>query len=244
MGSSYFYLEFLMTWVQLLLDAGFKHPAIFALEYTLVPDASFPIQLNEAFSGYELVMESVKDPDKICVSGDSAGATIALALLLFISRMADLMKKHGDEIGDCIPPRGPKIALLISPWATLISKKHKNTPEDFLDAETLHRYARQYAGLKSPHDHLVSPGECRSVSAWTDCGVKRIIVIYGSEELLADEIEDFVQFLGKCGLEVDTIVQEGKIHVWPFISFFLSSGHEKRLESLEDVVKSLRRAIS
>ena len=243
MGSSYFYLEFLMTWVQMLLDAGFKHPAIFALEYTLVPDASFPVQLNEAFSGYEHVMESVKDSEKICVSGDSAGAAIALALLLFLSRMADLMKKRRDEIGDCIPPRGPKMALLISPWTTLISQKHKNTPDDFLETETLHRYARQYAGLKSPHDHLVSPGECRNLSAWTDCGVKRIIVIYGSEELLANDIEDFVQFLGNCGLEIDSIVQDGKIHVWPVISLFLSSGYEKRFEGLGDIVKSLRRAM-
>ena len=42
MGSSYFYLEFLISWLTLLRQRGFKYPAIFALEYSLVPDQVFP----------------------------------------------------------------------------------------------------------------------------------------------------------------------------------------------------------
>ena len=43
MGSSYFYLEFLLTWLSVLkIHGGFRNPAILSLEYTLVPDSSYP----------------------------------------------------------------------------------------------------------------------------------------------------------------------------------------------------------
>src|SRR3954471_17175012 len=86
MGSSYFYLEFLLSWLSLLKDSGrFQNPAIFALEYTLVPDASYPAQLYQTVAGYEYVLSMIQDPSKICVSGDSAGATLILSLLLHIA---------------------------------------------------------------------------------------------------------------------------------------------------------------
>ena len=61
MGSSYFYLEFLMAWVDLLKDSGYKNPAIFALEYDLVPDAQFPTQLEQAMTGYDYVCSITQD---------------------------------------------------------------------------------------------------------------------------------------------------------------------------------------
>ncbi|RYP79733.1 hypothetical protein DL770_006522 [Monosporascus sp. CRB-9-2] len=56
MGSCFFYLEFLLTWASLLTEAGHRNPAIFALDYTLVPDGSFPTQLEEAIASYEHVL--------------------------------------------------------------------------------------------------------------------------------------------------------------------------------------------
>lgn len=52
MGSCYFYLEFLLAWVSLLKEAGYRNPAIFSLEYTLVPDAVYPAQLEQTVTGY------------------------------------------------------------------------------------------------------------------------------------------------------------------------------------------------
>ena len=76
MGSSHFYLEFLLTWVSTLVQSGYRNPAIFALDYTLVPDASFPVQLEETCRGYEHVL-TLADPSNVCVAGDSAGAFLS-----------------------------------------------------------------------------------------------------------------------------------------------------------------------
>ena len=108
MGSSYFYLEFLLAWLSLLKDSGYSNPAIFALEYDLVPDAQFPTQLEQTVTGYEYVCSITRDPSRICVSGDSAGATLILSLLLMIGGKPDHEKKR------------PGFASLISPWPTLV----------------------------------------------------------------------------------------------------------------------------
>lgn len=73
MGSTYFYLEFLLSWLSLLKVSGYRNPAIFSIEYTLVPDSSFPTQLDEMVAGYEHVVEMACDPSIVCVAGDSAG---------------------------------------------------------------------------------------------------------------------------------------------------------------------------
>src|SRR5438552_18969808 len=74
MGSSYFYLEFLLICYSQLKSAGYKNPAIFALEYTLVPEGVYPTQLNQALAGYKYVYSRAdNDSSKICISGDSAG---------------------------------------------------------------------------------------------------------------------------------------------------------------------------
>ena len=95
-------------------ESGFQNPAVFALEYTLVPDGTFPKQLHEAIAGYDHVVSVVGDASKICISGDSAGATVQMSLLLHIAnREYDQSKMN--ESGSWQLPR-PGMAAFISPW--------------------------------------------------------------------------------------------------------------------------------
>lgn len=162
MGSSYFYLEFLLAWSSLLRDSGkFRNPAIFALEYSLVPDESYPTQLHETFAGYKYVLSVTDDPSKICVSGDSAGATLILGLLLHIAR-PNIIKPDPTIVS--VHTETPAMAVLISPWTTLDSPQDKNTSNDYLDADNMHRYAHQHAGSRaSVSDPSISPGVCRDL---------------------------------------------------------------------------------
>ncbi|KAK4172573.1 Alpha/Beta hydrolase protein [Triangularia setosa] len=238
MGSSYFYLEFLLTWLSELEALGYSNPAIFALEYTLVPDAAFPTQLEEAVRGYEYVLEVVQDPSLVCVSGDSAGATLILSLLLHLGSQ----EANGVGYGRRLPV--PALAVFISPWVTLVSTRHRNTASDYLDVKQLHRYGMQFAGRKMPEKELlVSPGRCRDVSLWKRSSPsKGIYITYGTEEVFASEIEEFIGTLQETTV-VKSEVAVGGIHAWPVASLFLSSNVDKRLGGLRTISKEIRQCI-
>ena len=240
MGSSYFYLEFLLAWITLLKRAGYQNPAILALEYTLVPDQSYPVQLNQAIAGYRYVLSVTHDPSRICVSGDSAGGTVILSLLLHLANSnAGKLDSNASVATDNLVPG---MAVLISPWVTLISSKDKNTSSDYLDAENLHHYAHQYAGNKiSLHDPLISPGKCKNVSWWrTASPLKGFFITYGAEEVLAPEIRDFIALLHKADIKVDLQDQKGGIHAWPVAALFLSSTRDERQKGLKSIVERIR----
>ncbi|KAK4039918.1 monoterpene epsilon-lactone hydrolase, partial [Parachaetomium inaequale] len=240
MGSSYFYLEYLLTWLSSLSAAGYKNPAIFALEYTLVPDASFPTQVEETLKGYEHVLEVVRDPSVVCVSGDSAGATLILCLLLRLGN--NRANGHGH---DKQPPPKPALAVLISPWATLVSTRHKNTASDYLDVQQLRHYGAQFAGSRiSATDPLVSPGCCKDVLWWKRSSpTKGIVITHGTEEVLAPEIEELVDTLREAKVVVGSKAELGGIHAWPVASLFLSRSREGRLDGLMTMTSEIRHLI-
>jgi acetyl esterase/lipase len=247
MGSSYFYLEFLLAWLCLLKASGhFQNPAIFALEYTLVPDACYPTQLHEAIAGYKHVLSIIQDPSKICVSGDSAGGTLILSMLLHFASLsnissAKIINRHRILSGKRDRSMLPGMAILISPWVTLQSPLDKVTLSDYLHPSTLHAYASQYAGPRTPpNDPLISPGNCKSVSWWRKASPKHgFLVTYGAEEVFAPEIEQLIEFWEEGGLSVKAVNAEGGIHAWPVAALFLSSTGEERTKGLKVIVQSI-----
>lgn len=222
MGSPYFYLEFLIALNVHLRKAGFKNPSIFALEYTLVPDAVYPAQLEEALAGYQHLL-SVVDHSRICVAGDSAGGTLVLSLLLHIAAF---------EVNE-----SPLFATVISPWTVLVSGK-RSTISDYLDSEQLNQYGRLYAGKTPVNDPIASPGCCQDLSLWRKAmPEKGLLCIYGTEELLYDEIDEFLKMLENVGEVVR--IEEPTIHVWPIAVMFLGTEVEERHRSLRRVAQTI-----
>ena len=233
MGSSYFYLEFLLAWTSLLKDAGYRNPAIFALEYTLVPDAAYPTQLEETLSGYNYVYSITGDATRICVGGDSAGATLMLSLLLYIAKSPDYEKRR------------PTYATLISPWVTMVSPSNRNTASDYLNADSLHLYGRQYAGSESNlQDPLVSPGVCKDLDWWSKASPSSgFCILFGSEEVFSPEIRGWIAILRKSGCAVRVREEPGSVHAWPVAALFLSDTQEERQKGLRELVKMIRQNI-
>ena len=227
MGSAYFYLEFLLVWVSLLKDAGYDNPALFALDYTLVPEATYPTQVQQALAGYKYVLSIVDDPSHICVSGDSAGATLILGLLLCLSDYTSLRNKM------------PGLAVIISPWAAIISSKNQNTASDYLNAESLHLYGSQYIGTKaSADDSLVSPGRCKDLSWWRRASpTAGWFFIYGAEEVFAPETRDLTNVLRKADSNVTEHEEKQWIHAWPVVKLFLCNSQEERQSGLRSIIQ-------
>ncbi|KAK1831707.1 putative D-xylulose kinase A [Podospora conica] len=235
MGSAFFYLEFLATWLSVLVCEGYSNPAIFALEYTLVPDASYPTQINEAVAGYRHVLKVAGDPSIVCVSGDSAGGMLVLSLLLHIG------KKAGGD-GDGIEK--PAMAMLISPWVTLLSAEEKDSPGyDYLSVGQLNRYGRLLAGDGiSATDPLVSPGCCHDAEWWRRASPsKGFFITYGEGEILAPDIDELIRRLDQAGIAVKGDKEAGGIHAWPVASVFLSTSEDERLRGLRTMSSEIRK---
>ncbi|KAL9050467.1 MAG: hypothetical protein Q9162_006614 [Coniocarpon cinnabarinum] len=173
MGSPWFYLEFLLAWVDLLVSSaeprderkdrqkkqGYSNPALFALDYTLVPHATFPTQVEQVVRGYRYMCDLAGDGVPVEVAGDSAGATLVLTLLLYIATQ----QEHGKGVANGVvrtsegvaegPLKKPDHATLISAWCRLISESNHNTASDYLNADSLHLYARQYLGSSDDHEN-------------------------------------------------------------------------------------------
>lgn len=244
MGSTYFYLEFLLSWLSLLKEASYENPAIFGIDYTLVPDGSFPTQLHEMVAGYEHVLGVAGDPSIVCVAGDSAGGTLVLSLLLHLAH-PQLVKNGKYLPGISRHLDKPGMAVLISPWTTLQSPLHQNNRSDFLDAPALHLYAAQYAGSADlVADPLASPGDCKDLAWWREAApLKGIFVTYGKEEVFAPEIEELVRRLKKAGALVSSHGESGGVHAWPVASMFVSEADEQRLKGLKGIVGEMRSRI-
>lgn len=225
MGSAYFYLEFLIAWATCLKDQGYRNPAIFALEYTLVPDAQWPVQFNETRAGYRFLRESLGNdsPAKICVSGDSAGATLILSMLLHPNALNQEARFEKSEI--------PGLAILLSPWTHLVSELNQNTPSDYLNSDSLHLYATQYAGRATQRDAIVSPG--LSVGLWKDASpLSGYRIIHGQEEVFSPGIDEMVLQMRRDEAFVKQVSEPAGIHAWPVVNLFLGDSKQERLHGL------------
>lgn len=232
MGSSYFYLEFLVAWVSFLREAGYRNPAIFALEYSLVPDAAYPTQVEQTLAGYEYVCSITRDASRVCVGGDSAGATLILSLLLHLAQWDNHNLRPG-------------YAALISPWTTLVSSKNRDTESDYLNANSLHLYGSQYASsAANPKDPLVSPGMCKDTAWWAKaCPLAGFCILFGSEEVFGPETRDLIALLRSSGCDVSAREEPGAIHAWPVATLFLSDTQTERQKGIRDLTKAIKQAI-
>ena len=117
-----------------------------ALDYRRAPEFPFPHALEDAVSGYRFLLDSGFRTGRIAIAGDSAGAGLAVALLVRLK-----------ELG--MPQ--PACALLLSPWADMTatadsySRNAKRDP--VLNREIMQFLAEQYLGKRPRETPLASP---------------------------------------------------------------------------------------
>ena len=237
MGSSHFYLEFLLA-LTTLLQPHYHNPTVFALDYTLVPHASHPTQLHQILNAYYWLLPRISyRASRICLAGDSAGATLILTLLLYLAESSTGPPAPQDV--------RPGYATLISPWVTLVSEENRNTRSDYLNADSLHLYGSQYAGkTENLQNPIVSPGRCKDLRLWKRAApMQGIYVAYGSEEVLGPEIREWVKLLREIGVRVVSREEPAGIHAWVVARVFLGERGDERVKGLVDIVTAIRAVI-
>jgi acetyl esterase/lipase len=177
------------TYVRAGIETGME-TAVAMLEYTLCPEAHYPVQLRQAVDALSHLLEAGVRPRDIVIGGDSAGGNLAAQL---VSHLCEPMSLTPMVMLD-EPLAG---MFLVSPWLS-----NKRTDESFrqkgwidlLSAETVAKSNIYYLGLSAVTDE---PVESQRVAFPIDRDldylrrmssvVKRIYVTAGSEEVFRDQ---------------------------------------------------------
>jgi acetyl esterase/lipase len=180
-----------------------------ALEYRRAPEFPFPHALEDAVSGFQFLLESGFKPRQIAVVGASAGAGLAVALLVRLK-----------ELG----MHQPACALLLSPWADMTvtadsySRNAKRDP--VLNREIMQFLAEQYLGQRSRETPLASP-------VFADLsGIAPLTIFVGSTEALLDDSIALTRAAGLADVSVRLEIWPKMFHIWTTYHPVLAQGRQ------------------
>jgi epsilon-lactone hydrolase len=195
----------------------------FALDYRLAPEHRFPAQLEDALAAYRWLLDSDIPPDSLVLAGDSAGANLALALLLAARDQSIQL---------------PALAVLLSPPTGFeavdenVVRKH----EDWITEPMLRKWVAWFCDANQFQNPLVSP-VCADLR-----GLPPIYIQAGRAEILFPTIQAFVDRARTQGASVSLESWEGMTHVFQLFGAGTPQSAEALRRIGEVIDERIRRA--
>ena len=167
-------------------------------EYRLMPEHTHPAALEDALTAYRWItgVHGVA-PDRLAVTGDSAGGGLAVALLV-------TLRDAGEPLPACYAG--------MSPWTDLAgtgpSMDLLDEVDPWLPAALARRAATVYAGSAALDDPQVSP-------LYADLrGLPPMLVQVGGDEIVLDDARRLVERARAAGVDASVGVFPGLWHVF------------------------------
>lgn len=168
----------------------------FSVDYRLSPRHVFPAALVDVTKVYLGLLDRGIEPERIVVTGDSAGGNLAAALLV---RLRD----------EGLPL--PGAAVLLSAWLDLAltgSTVWSNAATDYLpivDAQPALHYLGDDTDPAAP---WASP-------LYADLnGLPPMLVVAGGREIILDDSTRFVERAWEAGVDATLYIEEDMFHAW------------------------------
>ena len=173
---------------------GFR---VFAPDYRLAPEHPFPAAVDDVIAAWHGLQAAV--PGQVVVAGDSAGGTLALALML---RLRD----EGAVL--------PGAAALFSPGTDMAgtgaSMQSNSRRDAMFRGDALRHLAAAYLGGADPRTPLASPLYANLA------GLPPLLIHVGEREVLRDDATRLADRARAAGVIVDLQVWPIVPHVWQF----------------------------
>lgn len=187
---------------RLVLELANKSNCAFVyVDYSLSPEAKYPVAIEECYAVAKWVAENAKeinvDASKMAVSGDSVGGNMSIALTMM-----------------CKEKNGPKLAFqcLFYPVtdANFDNESYKKFGEHhFLTREAMKWFWNNYADESKRNDPKVCP---LKASAEQLKGLPPAIIFTAENDVLRDEGEHYAHNLTEAGVHVTAVRCLGTIH--------------------------------
>jgi len=168
-----------------------------ALDYRLAPEHPFPAAVEDSTAAYRWLLAQGYKPNKIVISGDSAGGGLTLATLLALRDAKTAL---------------PAAAVPISAWSDMLgtgsSVKTRAAVDPMVGLEGLLKMGQQYVGNADPKNPLASPlhGDYS--------GLPPMLLQVGDAEILLDDSTRVAEKAKAAGVKVDLEVWPEMVHVW------------------------------
>lgn len=177
--------------------------------YRLAPEHPFPAAVEDTLASYEWLLAQGIAPGQIVVTGDSAGGTLALNLLIHL-------RDHDQPLpaaAVCLSP-APDLTFSGESWAYNFKK------DLMLDEGKERRSIEIYLREGDPRSPLASP-------SFADLhGLPPLLIQIGSHELLLSDAERFAGKAKAAGVDVTLEVWQHMQHEWQFAAKFLPEGKQ------------------
>ncbi|PRQ07536.1 alpha/beta hydrolase [Enhygromyxa salina] len=178
-----------------------------SIEYRRAPESPFPAGLDDVVASYRWLVETAgKDPSKIALVGDSAGAGLVLGATL--------------RIRDEGPLALPGALVCMSPWTdlTCTSSSLATAEDPSAQAPYVAMMAQAYLGGADPKHPLASP-------LFADpAGLPPILLQAGAAEALRDDSERLAARCKEAGVDVTLELWDEMFHAFQLWAGMLDEG--------------------
>lgn len=178
---------------------------VVALDYRKAPENPYPAAYDDVSAGFDAL---VAKHGHIAVSGDSAGAGLALAILSRSARAEGAKAIAG---------------VLMSPWAdftlTANSLRDLASRDPVVKLDAIRWMAHVYAGGNDLRDPGISPLHQDLT------GLSPILIQVGSDEILLDDALEIDRKVRASDGDVTLEVWPEMVHVWQIWTAFLPDAH-------------------
>lgn len=185
------------------------HADIVLPDYRLAPEHPFPAAPDDCLVVYKALLECGVEPDRLVITGDSAGGNLALVTL-------QSARAQGLPL--------PRCAVLISPGADVSGSSASWSENDRSDAmlskQVIEYIGQAYLQGHDPTDPRASPirGEFS--------GLPPILVSMSDEECLRDDAYAIAAKMKAAGGDIELLMRPDTPHAWPILYPMLSEARE------------------
>ena len=173
-------------------------------DYRISPEVTHPGALYDVYDAWKLVTQLGHDPARTVITSDSAGGTLAFALVLYL-------RDKGEALPAAVFSMSPLLDFALngaSHGFNLYRDPLFGKPDNWLPKEPVERPKLYYQGDADPYDPYLSPiyGDLK--------GLPPMLLQTGTWEILLSDTVDFTAKAKAAGVDARASLYDGMPHIF------------------------------